>query len=92
MKISIPVEFDTASYSLKEDDYYFTCDHNNAEVEPPCCSGFSNGLLDCGCGGSYSVYCWDCNNEDLTDEEAEKLIEDHIAGKIPDVELEACGV
>lgn len=61
---------ETSSYSLKDGDTILTCDHELAEVEPPCCNG-----NDCGCYGRYSVYCWDCNNEDLTDSQVEAIIE-----------------
>jgi len=74
MKIKVK-EIEVSSYSLREGDTSFKCDHELAEIEPPCCSGFSGGLPSCGCGGSYSVYCSDCDNEDLTDVEADNLIE-----------------
>ncbi len=73
----IPVKIiETSSYSIKEDSYELTCDHEFAEVEAPCCSTVgSSGYIECGCGGNYSVYCSDCDNEDLTDLEADSLIE-----------------
>jgi hypothetical protein len=57
---------ETSSYSLTEDGE-FTCDHEFAEVTPPCCSG-----ADCGCYGLYSVYCDYMNMPEF---EVEALIE-----------------
>lgn len=89
MKINVK-EVEVSSYSLREGDTSFKCDHELAEIEPPCCSGFSGGLPDCGCGGSYSVYCSDCHNDDLEDFEVEALIEAYI-GNLEDArEAEAC--
>lgn len=92
MKIKVK-EIEVSSFSLIEGDTGFKCDHELAEVEPPCCSGYSNGLPDCGCGGSYSVYCYDCNNDDLEDFEVEALIDAYL-GNLADSreELEACYV
>lgn len=65
---------ETSSYSLTEDGE-FTCDHEFAEVTPPCCDG-----LDCGCYGLYSVICDDCDYMNMPDFEVEALIE----GTIPE--------
>lgn len=57
------------------EDGAFKCTHPNAEVEPPCCSGIdSEGLPSCGCHGQYGVYCYDCNNDDMTDDDVESLL------------------
>ena len=61
--------YDESSFTMDEDGY-FRCDHEYVEVEPPCCSG-----SDCGCYGLYSVYCSDCDNEDLNESEVDDLIE-----------------
>lgn len=60
---------EVSTYSLTEDGE-FTCDHEFAEVTPPCCNG-----NDCGCYGSYSVYCPGCDNQDLTESEVEALLD-----------------
>ena len=50
MEGKITVKYiEVSSYSLTEDGE-FTCDHEFAEVTPPCCNG-----NDCGCYGLYSV-------------------------------------
>lgn len=65
----------TSTYELNEDGD-FTCLHENAEVDRACCSGVdSDGLMSCGCGGMDSVYCDDCDNEDLTDSDVEAILE-----------------
>ena len=91
MKKKININYiETSSFSLIEGDTRFKCDHELAEVEPPCCSGFSGGLPDCGCGGSYGVYCYDCNNEDLEQYEVDAIIDAYI-GNLEDArEAEAC--
>lgn len=55
------------------EDGEFRCPHYNVEVEPPCC--FGGAIIECGCRGMYSVYCPDCDNEDLTDLEIEVILE-----------------
>lgn len=92
MKIKVK-EIEVSSFSLIEGDTGFKCDHELAEVEPPCCSGYDGGLPSCGCGGSYSVYCYDCNNDDLEDYEVESIIDAYL-GNLADrkEELEACYV
>ena len=62
---------ETPEYVMNEDGE-FRCLHENVEVEPPCCSG-----RDCGCYGMYSVYCPDCDNEDLTEVEAQAIIDSY---------------
>jgi len=66
---------ETPIYELNEDGE-FRCPHYNVEIEPPCCSGRDiYGNTSCGCYGSYSVYCPDCSNEDLTESEVEALLD-----------------
>jgi len=61
---------ETSSYSLEEDGTGFKCDHEFAEVTPPCCNG-----NDCGCYGLYSVYCPDCDYMNMPEFEIEALVE-----------------
>lgn len=51
----------------------FICQHDNIEIEPPCCwaADSDTGYISCGCGGMTSVYCPDCDNSDLTGDEVE---------------------
>lgn len=74
MKIQVKY-IETSSYSLKEGETALSCDHELAEVSPPCCSGFDAGLPSCGCGGMYSVYCGDCDYMNMPDHEVDALIE-----------------
>lgn len=61
--------------TVLNEDGEFRCPHEDIEYYDPCCSGYdSEGMPDCDCGGSPSVYCNDCNNIDLTDDEAIRLI------------------
>lgn len=86
-------EIETSSYVLIEGDTRFKCSHELAEVEPPCCSTRgSSGYFECGCGGSYSVYCSDCHNEDLEQHEVDSIVEAYLGNMEPDHELEACYV
>lgn len=63
-------------YGIITEDGEFKCTHPNAEVEPPCCSGTdSEGNVSCGCYGQYSVYCYDCNNDDMTDQDVENILD-----------------
>ena len=48
-------------------------DPSEVEVEPPCCSAFSR-IIECGCGGLYSVYCYDCQNDDMTETDIENIL------------------
>lgn len=62
-------------YGIITEDGAFKCTHPNAEVEPPCCSGRdSEGNTSCGCYGQYSVYCNDCSNDDMTDQDVDDLL------------------
>lgn len=87
MKKKINIKYiETSSFSLIEGDTRFKCDHELAEVDPPCCSTVgSSGNIECGCGGGFSVYCSDCNNEDLEDYEVDAIIEAYAT-----TEAEAC--
>jgi hypothetical protein len=54
----------------------FRCTHENAEITKACCSPFDigdSGYVECGCGGSDSIYCPDCNNAEMTDDDAAHL-------------------
>lgn len=59
---------------IMNEDGEFKCAHINVDVQPPCCNG--NTASDCGCHGSFSVYCYDCFNQDMTDDEANSFIEE----------------
>ena len=73
MKIRINIKVIESSTFVLNEDGGFDCRHNFATVEPPCCtSAGSNGVIECGCGGSYLVACPDC---ELTDSQAEALLE-----------------
>ena len=50
------------------------CPHENVEVTPPCCSPLQR-IIECGCQGMYSVFCHDCQNDDLRDYECSDIIE-----------------
>lgn len=50
----------------------WVCRHERAEVIAPCCNG-----RDCGCRGSYSVFCPDPGCY-ISEMDAEDLIEEHI--------------
>ena len=72
-------EIETSTLEMNE-DWEFKCTHEFAEIEPPCCSGYdSEGLPSCGCHGQYSVYCYDCNNDDMTDNDVERIIDGSIS-------------
>ncbi len=86
MKIKIK-EIEVSSYSLIEGDTSFKCDHELAEVEPPCCSG-----RDCGCYGLYGVYCSDCHNDDLEQYEVDAIVEAYFGNLGEAREAEACYV
>ena len=62
---------ETPTYILNEDGE-FRCPHDEVTVEPPCCNG-----TDCGCHGMHSVYCDDCDNEDMMEHEIDQILEDH---------------
>lgn len=66
----ITVREQGSSASLTEDNE-FKCNHDNPEITPPCC------IIgrDCGCQGRYSVYCYDCNNDDMTDQDVDNILD-----------------
>lgn len=73
--IKITVKYiETSSWSIREGDEHFTCDHEFAEAEPPCCKFPTGeyGRWDCGCYGQYSIYCPDCEPDEF---EVEALFE-----------------
>lgn len=78
--VQIEVKEDKYSFtSYLNEDGEFKCPHENIEIEAPCCSGRdSYGNIDCGCYGSYSVYCPDCHNEDLDQHEVDNIVEAHL--------------
>jgi hypothetical protein len=50
--------------------------HEDAEVEPPCCSGIdSEGNPSCACHGQYSVYCPAIDCPGIADYQVDALIE-----------------
>lgn len=55
------------------------CQHPEEQVEitPPCCKTPQGeyGRWDCGCYGQYSVWCYGCDNEDMTDSDVEAILE-----------------
>jgi hypothetical protein len=74
--ILIEVKYiETPEYERNEDGE-FKCPHYEAEVIPPCCDG-----RDCGCRGGYGVDCRACNNEDLTDNDVDNIIEAYIGSR-----------
>lgn len=68
MKIAVKDISTEVHYKYDYCDDRLYCEHWNAEVEPACCNGNN-----CGCTGLDSVYCSDCDNEDLTEEQAYEL-------------------
>lgn len=66
-------------YEVHLIDDEWRCPHNDIEVQAPCCTG--SGLIECGCQGRYSVFCHDCQNDDLRDYEAHEIIENYLANE-----------
>lgn len=56
-------------------DRAFYCTHNNIEVEKPCCNGNN-----CGCWGTDKIYCPDCDNEDLSQYDADDYFLNSLIG------------
>ena len=55
-------QYPSATFELSEDGEWL-CNHEDAEIEAACCSGYDNeGNPSCGCHGQDSVFCnaWDC--------------------------------
>ncbi len=62
-------------YGIITEDGELKCTHPDAEIERACCSGTdSEGNISCGCHGQDSVYCSDCNNDDMTDQDVENIL------------------
>jgi hypothetical protein len=76
MKITVTEDKYTKYPVYLNEDGEFRCPHENAEVEYD--SG-GDGITEP--GPSWSVYCTDCHNDDLTDYEADNLIEAHISNQ-----------
>lgn len=57
--MNIPViHYPEATMVLNEDMNAFECNHEDAYIEPACCSGRdSDGNISCGCHGQDSVVC-----------------------------------
>lgn len=71
--MGIAIEYKQSIAVMKNGE--FRCPHDNIEVEKACCSSVSSsGYIECGCGGQDSVYCYDCQNEDMTDKDMEGLV------------------
>ena len=69
MKILVRYE----GYPAQLIDGEWRCQHDNVEVTPPCCNA-GQRIIECGCQGRYSIYCKDCQNEDLRDYEISDII------------------
>lgn len=76
--ISIPVKGESITYVMDEDGE-FRCPHDSVEVEY---DRGGDGYTEP--GPSWSVYCYDCHNDDLTDSEAESYIESAMEPPEPD--------
>jgi len=73
MKIAVK---EITSISVMNEDGEFFCPHLDVEIEEPCCSGRdSDGLISCGCQGMFSVYCPDCGNKDMTQNQVDEILE-----------------
>lgn len=77
---TIEVKVDRYAYPVYlNEDGEFRCPHENVEIEAPCCSGRDKyGNVDCGCYGSYSVYCPDCHNDDMEQHEVDSIVENYL--------------
>lgn len=73
MNITIP-NYPTETYELIDGE--FVPAHEDAEIEPACCSGIdSDGNTSCGCHGSDSVHCPAIDCPGITDDQADMLFE-----------------
>lgn len=70
--MKIKVRYEGYEVHLINDEW--RCPHLNVEVTPPCCSPLQR-IIECGCQGMYSVFCHDCQNDDLRDYEISDIIE-----------------
>lgn len=72
---TIEVKVDRYAYPVYlNEDGEFRCPHLDVEIEAPCCSG-----RDCGCYGSYSVYCPDCHNDDMLQQECDDIVDNYLS-------------
>lgn len=76
--MTIQVQYQKGTYVLNEDGE-FRCPHYNAEVTPPCCNGSPDeaGRDTCACHGLHSVYCPDCKNEDMSESDVERILDNY---------------
>lgn len=72
MKIPVFVDKYTDYAVVMNEDGEFRCPHENVEVEY---DQGGDGYTEP--GPSWSVYCYDCHNDDMHDFEADNLIEAH---------------
>lgn len=73
MKILIK-NYATETYELIDGE--FEPQHEDAELEAPCCSGRdSEGNQSCGCGGMYSVLCPAIDCPGIADYQVDALID-----------------
>jgi hypothetical protein len=56
--------------TVMDEDGVFRCEHKDFNIEPPCCNGNN-----CDCWGQDTVFCNDCQNQDLEDWEAQDILE-----------------
>jgi len=82
--VQIAIETSKKSYLVKmTKDGEFKCAHEDVDVEEPCCSTKDkDGLIQCGCEGSYTVYCNNCRNEDMTQSESDTIVENYVKEEI----------
>lgn len=73
MNINIKQKSPVYAGRVYKDGLELRCQHLKAEVEMPCCNGD-----DCGCRGTYLVYCPDCNGADLSEEQIDRMIMDYV--------------
>jgi len=72
MKIAVTQDRYTNYPVYLNEDGEFRCPHDNADVEyEQGGDGYTEPA------GGWTVYCNDCHNDDLRDDEAEALIENH---------------
>ena len=77
---TVNIKQEDVTYVMDEDGL-FRCTHENVEVEY---DRGGDGITEP--GPSWSVYCSDCHNEDMTDSEVEAYID--AANEPPDYEYE----
>ena len=76
----VPItDYDDTTFVMTEDGDW-VCDHSEAYIEKACCSTrSSNGLIECGCGGSDSVICPASRCTGIEDHEVDDLF-DRLSG------------